>query len=80
LTTDGADMKPATASYVIDLGCVPVGMLTIHVFLDDNGNADPMARASSDYRDSCGNPRTMSVSIAAGQTSQPTFALANSCD
>jgi hypothetical protein len=73
-------MKPATASYVVDFGCVAAGMVTVNAFLDDNGNADPMAATSSDYRDSCGNPRVVTISFGAGQTAEAAFPLANSCD
>jgi len=79
-TFDGADMKPPTASYGVDIGCVPPSPLMVDVFLDDNGNAAPTASTSSDYRDSCGNPRSTSVSPIAGAAVATTFFLANSCD
>ena len=79
-TQDGADMKPATASFPVDLGCVPAGAAMVHVFLDDNGNAMPTATASSDYRDSCGSPRSLPATVVAGQTAVLPFPLANSCD
>jgi hypothetical protein len=79
-TADNADMRPATAKYAVDVGCVPAGMVNIDAFLDDNGNAAPTAATSSDYRDSCGNPRSISAPITAGQGAEPAFALANSCD
>jgi hypothetical protein len=80
MTVDNADMKPAAAKYVIEFSCEPPGMYNVDAFLDDNGNAAPTAATSSDYRDSCGNPRSISVPVTAGQSSEPAFPLANSCD
>jgi hypothetical protein len=75
-----ADMKPAAALYSIDFGCATAGTHTISVFLDDNGNAAATATSSSDYRDSCGRPRTVATTVTTGQTATVTFPIVASCD
>lgn len=80
VTSPGANMTPAAASYRVDLGCVPATTLTLGAFLDDNLNAMPNDTFSSDYRDSCMLMRQPTQVIVAGVANDVTLALNNSCD
>lgn len=44
------------------------------------GNAGPTATSSADYRDTCGNPRTVTVPVLAGKQTLVDFPLSISCD
>lgn len=79
-TLDNADVKPASASFAFDLGCVPIGMVTLRAFLDDNGDAMATETSSADYRDSCMLDRSPMAAISAGMITTLTLPLNNSCD
>lgn len=74
------NMVPASASYRVDLGCVPASALTLGAFLDDNLNAAAGDTFSSDYRDSCMMDRQPMRTIQAGVNNDIDVALNNSCD
>jgi hypothetical protein len=75
------DMTSATAGRVLDLGCVAAAStIQVFAFLDDNGNATATATSSADYRDACGNPRSVTVPVLAGKNTLVDFPLAGSCD
>ncbi len=79
-TVDNADMTPADAHYVVDLGCVPAGAIGPRVFLDDNLNAMPTDVFSSDYRDSCLLDRQPTFNVTAAVENTAMLQLNNSCD
>ena len=80
MTVATANMVPATASYRVDLGCVPASTLTLGAFLDDNLNAGAADTFSSDYRDSCMLMRQPTQIIVAAAHNDVALALNNSCD
>jgi hypothetical protein len=73
------DFTGASASYVVEVGCVPAGTYTMSAFLDDDGD-DLSSRTSSDYVDSCPMTRQASVTVSAQTTTRQDFVLVNSCD
>jgi hypothetical protein len=75
-----ADFTSASASYEVDLGCVPGGSPFLGAFLDDDVDAAPGTTFSSDYIDSCPMNRQPVVSVAPGVTTRYDFVLTNSCD
>ena len=75
-----ADLTAASASYEVDLGCVPAATLNLRVFLDDNGNAQATETYSSDYRDSCMLDRAPTLAVQEGRLKEVELALNNSCD
>jgi hypothetical protein len=79
-TYDNADVKPASASFMFDLGCIPTGMVTVRAFLDDNGDAMATETSSADYHDSCMLDRSPTATITAGAITTLTLPLNNSCD
>jgi hypothetical protein len=80
-TVPDADFTSASASYTVDLGCLPASDFKVHTFLDDNNNAQPNAVYSADYRDTCpGAPRAREATVIAGQQAKLVVQLANSCD
>jgi len=79
-TVDNADMTPAEAHYVVDLGCVPSGQIGPRVFLDDNLNAMSTDVFSSDYRDSCLLDRQPTFAVTTGINNTVMLQLNNSCD
>jgi hypothetical protein len=80
-TVADADFTSSSASYPVDLGCLPAADFKVHTFLDDNNNAQPNAVYSADYRDTCpGAPRAKDVTVTAGQQAKLVVQLANSCD
>jgi hypothetical protein len=80
-TVTDADFTSASASYQVDLGCLPAADFKVHTFLDDNNNAQPNTVYSADYRDTCpGAPRAKEVTVKAGQQAKLVVQLANSCD
>lgn len=80
-STGIADMRPASAAYLIDLGCVTASdSISVTSFLDDNGNATATALSSSDDQDACGNPRALTVPVLSGRDTLVDFSLAGSCD
>ena len=80
VTVPGAQMMTASASYPVDLGCVPAATLTLRVFLDDNENAEADATFSSDYLDSCMLDRQPTLAIQPGVVNETDLVLNNSCD
>ena len=69
-----------TASYEIDLGCVPSGEVTLGAFLDDDLDAAADAVSSSDYPDFCMADRQPTTVVTAGASRRVDLELANSCD
>ncbi|HMA92898.1 MAG TPA: hypothetical protein VKP30_09435 [Polyangiaceae bacterium] len=76
---DNADMTPATARFLFELGCVPTGALRINAILDD---VDPHSTSivSSYYLDACLRPRSPSINVNAGLRTVVPLEIQGSCD
>jgi len=75
-----ADFRAASASYLVNLGCVPMGATKIHAYLDDDLNADASDPQSSDYQDACPTPRSVVENVEDNVTSHVSLVLSRTCD
>jgi hypothetical protein len=75
-----ANMRPETARYEVEFGCVPSQRLSLRAFLDDNLNAGGDASSSDDYADTCLVPVVVHVDVSAGGEQQVELQLNVSCD
>ena len=76
-----SDLKPTSASFSADLGCLAAGSTDVRAFLDDNANAGANDTSSSDYRDTClPGLRKVTVTVEAQKKTRAELSLANSCD
>lgn len=76
---DDADMTPATARFLFDLGCVPTGALRINAILDDV-DPQPTQIQSSYFLDACLRPRSPTINVNAGLRTVAPLEIQGTCD